>query len=354
MRYHITHSYTCTLFDPLFTQSIYKLQPTYSPIVIGIPTKSPVVVPSSFPTSGLTNTPTAKPVDQLEALTVELKIISPLSSEDLDNGSSNQYRAMEWLLDNVNYNSYSSVRKVQRFALATFYRSTSGSDWLDNNGWMEDDDGGDDECTWYGIVCDAAGLVTSITLTQNDLEGEIPAEINLLENLESLILNTNRITSFSSAVFSMVNLKVLDLDKNFIEEILSDISPLGSDSLEQLYLSNNKLTSVPNELFRLRQVKNLWLANNKIASTLPTGIGMMTKLEELDLESNLFEGHIPTELYSLANLHTVYLHDNMLSGSISPLISRMSSLQILDLDTNFISGELPAEIGLLSKLSQLQ
>jgi len=48
---------------------------------------------------------------------------------------------------------------------------------------MEDDDTGDDECTWYGITCDANGIVTSINLEQNDVGGEIPYEIALLDNL---------------------------------------------------------------------------------------------------------------------------------------------------------------------------
>ena len=87
------------------------------------------------------------------------------------------------LTGNVDYAIYDSSRKVQRWALATFYRSLSGPDWVDNNGWMEDDDTGDDECTWYGITCDTNGIVTSINLEQNDVGGKIPYEIALLDNL---------------------------------------------------------------------------------------------------------------------------------------------------------------------------
>ena len=179
--------------------------------------------------------------------------------------------------------------------------------------------------------------------------------LNQKKHTESLVLNTNVITGFSSSVFTMVNLKLLDLDKNFIEEIPSDISPpVSGGSLRDLYLSNNKIPSIPDTFFQLQKVTTLWLSNNRIASTIPTKFGMMTQLQELDLESNLLNGPIPTELYSLANLQTLYLHDNVLTGSISPLISQMTSLTILDLDTNYISGELPSEIGLMSQLSQLQ
>ena len=96
---------------------------------------------------------------------------------------------MDWLVDNVDYNTYTSSRKVQRWALATLYRSTNGGDWVDNGGWLEDEDTGDDECTsWYGVVCNANGMVTEINLSMNNVGGEIPREIALLEKLGELLI----------------------------------------------------------------------------------------------------------------------------------------------------------------------
>lgn len=177
----------------------------------------------------------------------------------------------------------------------------------------------------------------------------------LSSTAEHLGLTKNLISGFSSSVFGMANLRVLDLDKNFIEEIPSGINPPSDGgSLEELYLSNNKLTSIPDDLFQLQHVKNLWLSNNKISSPLPSGLGMMTKLQDLELETNYFTGSIPTEMYSLTNLQNLYLHDNILTGQFSPLFSQMTNLKVLDLDTNYISGELPKEIGMLSQLSELR
>jgi hypothetical protein len=48
----------------------------------------------------------------------------------------------------------------QRYALATFYYSTSGGDWNANPGWLGDLQ----ECEWFGIACDSDDLVVNMTL----------------------------------------------------------------------------------------------------------------------------------------------------------------------------------------------
>ena len=161
----------------------------------------------------------------------------------------------------------------------------------------------------------------------------------------------NYVTGFSSALFDLINLRSLDLDKNIVGEIPEGINATQSH-LEELYLSNNKITSIPDELFQLQHVRNLWLSNNKIAMPLPSSFGLMVALEELDLESNYLTGSIPS-WSGLSKLHTLHLQDNILTGQL-PSFSNMKSLKILNLDTNYISGELPKSIGLLVQLSELQ
>ncbi|KAL7551747.1 hypothetical protein ACHAWF_014941, partial [Thalassiosira exigua] len=295
--------------------------------------------------------PTIDPEEQLMA---KLRSVSPLSSDGLDDETSNQYRAMQWLLGNADYDVYSDARRVQRWALAMIYRSMYGAEWIVSDGWMNDKRETGHECTWHGITChEDTEVVTSIDLSENSLLGQIPVEIVLLENLETLTLTMNFISAIPTELFGMNSLKVIDLDKNLLEEIPSGISSTNSN-LEALYLSNNQLQDIPDGLFpQLRQLKVLWLSNNRIASPLPSGLGSMTMLEELDLESNLFSGTIPPELYSLSNLHTLLLHDNQLEGTFSSSFSGMTNLKILDLDGNHISGELPSEIGRLGQLSEL-
>ena len=60
------------------------------------PTVAPSHGPSLSPTPGSTNGPTTSPTGQKEQLITDLKALSPLSSDSLDNERSDQYRAMEW------------------------------------------------------------------------------------------------------------------------------------------------------------------------------------------------------------------------------------------------------------------
>lgn len=179
----------------------------------------------------------------------------------------------------------------------------------------------------------------------------------VFSTVEYLGLSKNFIAGLPAEIFSLMRLRVLDLDKNLLPRIppLSP-NPTPNGHLEELYLSYNKIVSIPDWLFHhLPNMKILWVSNNRLASTIPSGLGQLKSLEELDLESNYFTGPIPSELHTLVNLRTLHLHDNILSGTFSSAFSQMKNLTILDMQTNYISGELPAaEIGLLGQLSQLQ
>ena len=333
--------------------------PTQRPIAItrkpsSSPTKYPTTnKPSLQPTNMLTHRPTSSPTSQLDVLRTHLVSISPESSDSLDDEKSYQYRAMEWLLANPGYNSFSDERKVQRWVIAIIYRSLNGDEWMIKDGWTQQLGVPTDECTWHGVVCDSTSVLNSITLSENSLRGEIPHEIGLLANAKSLVFHTNSIWSFPPSVFAISSLQVLDLDHNFIQEIPSELIPPSGSNLTELYLSNNQITFIPDELFQLQSVTHLWLANNQISSSLPSGLGLMEKLVDLDLEHNFFTGSIPADIYSLVNLQSLYLFDNMLTGTLSQSISQMKSLKILDLHTNYISGVVPSQIGLLDQLTEL-
>jgi Leucine-rich repeat (LRR) protein len=365
--------------------------PTSAPIIPGSPTRSPVLspttspstisdspskMPSSYPTKAPTFQPTLKPTTspptrgpsrapisapiirptpsptgELEILRAMLVKRSPNSSDNLFLERSAQYRAMEWLVGNTLYDSYTYNRKIQRWALSTFYYSLYGSEWAVTNGWVNHEGNLENECTWHGITCTASGTVMTIDLKANKVYGRVPDETSLLVDVEYLGLAENEIRSIPSSLINLPKLKVLDLHKNRLGKIPE--GNYGSSLLEELYLGYNGISSVPDGLFQLRFVKVLWLSNNEISSTLPNGFGMMTYLEELDLESNQFYGTIPEEMFSLVNLAFLYLYDNELTGQFAPGLSQMASLTELDLHSNKIGGQLPTEIGKFSKLSKL-
>ena len=124
-----------------------------------------------------------------------LDLVSAVSNQDgvLEDPTSPQSRARDWLLTNTNRAIYSNHRLLQRYAMATFYYATNGDrSWLNNTGWLSDDD----ECTtWHQItpeptVCDDAGQLVYLRPSVF-LDGTLPPETALLSKLRTVLLPGN-------------------------------------------------------------------------------------------------------------------------------------------------------------------
>jgi ankyrin repeat protein len=125
--------------------------------------------------------------------------------------------------------------------------------------------------------------------------------------LQVLDLKDHKISAVPAELFQMfAQVKVLDLRKNAIEELLPDISHMRS--LEDLLLDQNRLREFPSEACSLPLLKTLSLSQN-ILRHLPAAIGEMRSLHSLSLGDNQLE-NIPAELGSCSDLHVLYLHHN--------------------------------------------
>ena len=136
-------------------------------------TPSPTQAPTPFPTT----TPALPPVNVPQDL-IDLFLIYSFDSGDaLHTPSTPQYKALNWLTGNVNFDTYNDEHKIQCYALATLYFSTSGETWgLDL--WVTDAN----ECEWGNAIGCISGAVSK--LEQNVmLKGTIPIEIGMLSNL---------------------------------------------------------------------------------------------------------------------------------------------------------------------------
>ena len=89
-----------------------------------------------------------------------------------------------------------------RDVLETFYRATSGPDWIDSENWLTD--APLDE--WYGVETDESGRVTGLQLAgrwdsgsrswiRHGLAGGIPPELTNLGSLRELDLGTNDLSA---------------------------------------------------------------------------------------------------------------------------------------------------------------
>ena len=160
-------------------------------------------------------------------------------------------------------------------ALVALYNATGGANWRNNGNWLSNAPMGE----WHGVTTDSDGRVTDLSLYDNQLTGEIPAELGDLPSLEVLSLYDNQLTG----------------------EIPAELG--GLSNLTELYLDRNQLTGeIPAELGSLTNLRWLYLNNNQLTGEIPAELGNLTNLEVLWLASNQLTGAIPAELGSLTNL----------------------------------------------------
>ena len=94
--------------------------------------------------------------------------------------------ALDWLGDHPDLANMAQWKKEQLFALATFYYSTRGDYWVENQGWLDWDT---NECDWEqlatyedattGLNCNDGGEIRVLKFQKtNNLDGRIPPEIS--------------------------------------------------------------------------------------------------------------------------------------------------------------------------------
>ena len=239
---------------------------------------------------------------------------------------------------------------TDRAALEALYNATDGANWTDNTNWLSNAA----LSQWHGVTTDVSGRVTELYLTDNNLSGEIPADLGDLTNLQNLYLWQNNLSGeIPAELGGLTSLQILFLeDSNLSGEIPAELG--GLTSLQSLYLAQNGLSGeIPAELGDLTNLRTLDLQNNNLSGEIPAELGDLTSLQNLFLRDNNLSGEIPAELRDLTSLLILYLRNNNLSGEIPAELGDLTSLQILDLQNNNLSGEIPAELGDLTNLQNL-
>lgn len=142
---------------------------------------------------------------------------------------------------------------LERYALVVLYISTGqyssrgSTGWSHNDNWLEN---GVSVCDgWHGIVCttmpkgtseasSTVNVVEEINLDDNNLEGTIPSELSLLEDLVTLELGGNRLSGqVPGSLGDLRSLQLLEVSENFLTgDVPVSICDLKEDgSLQKIY-----------------------------------------------------------------------------------------------------------------------
>jgi len=90
-------------------------------------------------------------------------------------------------------------RVADSLVLVKLFESTNGANWSIKWNFSQGMD------NWYGINLDGMGCVRNLSLSDNNLAGNIPPELGLLTNLKVLNLFNNHLTGIITISFGGLN-----------------------------------------------------------------------------------------------------------------------------------------------------
>lgn len=149
-----------------------------------------VQVPMDPPTSA----PTISDLFRFVSNLINLR--SPSSMGLIGNSQSPHNQAFLWIIDDLQGSTETSEERIlQRWTLALFFFSLNGEFWTNSDGWLTEQD----VCTWFTTsaesICNEMGLFTHLELVDNNLQGSLPRELELLSgSLVGINLDNNRIS----------------------------------------------------------------------------------------------------------------------------------------------------------------
>ena len=216
----------------------------------------------------------------------------------------------------INENEFDKIMAQEREALIALYKAAGGDNWTDNTNWCSDKPFNE----WYGVSF-WNGHVRGLHLAENNLTGEIPAEIGNLTALEFLDLSWNQLNgSIPEEIGNFKNLRYFSLSQNQLN------------------------STIPESIGNLSELQTLSIDNSKINGPIPESIGNMSALEYLNLSNNQLSGSIPESIGKLTSLHDLWLNDNELTGTLPASMANLNKLEYIDLCRNLMSGHIPDEV----------
>ncbi|PHT54318.1 hypothetical protein CQW23_08780 [Capsicum baccatum] len=209
-----------------------------------------------------------------------------------------------------------------------------------------------------------------LSISANDITGEIPRNIGCLSKHEDFLIGDNPIKgTIPASLANISTLQYVSCTRNRLEDV--GISRSESQSIEwcssQLYwesfiyyrrlISNTRINGlIPPVIGNMSGLTELTLGRNNLMGNIPPEIGKLKQLQGmipsrlgelqnlqcLDLSNNSFFGQIPFSFANLISLEFLDLSLNALSGTIPKSMERLSYLKSINVSFNDLEGEIPS------------
>ncbi|XP_044502051.1 receptor-like protein 6 [Mangifera indica] len=230
------------------------------------------------------------------------------------------------------------------------------------------------------ILANLSSLI-ELSLRECELQGEFPAKIFQLPNLQMLSVRYNpSLIGYLPKFDASSPVQELRLGgTSFTGEIPNSIGNLKSLSHLDIH-DCNFLGTIPSSLGNLAEITSLYLSQNMFSGKLPPIVGNLTSLEELDVSNNNFSvqnsialswiskhskltylgisqinlvGEIPSWLMNLTQLNFLCIGSNQLTGQIPDWFMNHNQLSEIFLESNQLTGHISSHIRNLTKLIEL-
>ncbi|GAV77368.1 Pkinase domain-containing protein/LRR_1 domain-containing protein [Cephalotus follicularis] len=203
--------------------------------------------------------------------------------------------------------------------------------------------------------------LTNLILVGCGLTGPIPDTIGSLQRLIYLSLNSNSFSGpIPASIGNLSNLYWLDLADNKLDGTIpvSHGTTPGLDNLvntKHFHFGQNELSgTIPPNLFSSNMTLiHVLFESNQLTGSLPSTLGLVQTLEAVRFDRNQLSGPVPSNINNLTNVNELFLSNNRLTGLV-PNLTGMILLQYLDMSNNsFDASDAPSWFSTLQSLTTL-